>query len=509
MEYGNGIVGDMCVHMLDMMRWMLDLGWPKKISSSGGILVDKASKANISDTQTATFDFGDLQVVWQHRTWGDAPDPKNQWGATLYGDKGTLKASVYSYDFTPSGGGRPVHKDVTYEFDKYPEDKTEKDLETHVAPAIRGHMNDLLAAIQTRGQPVADIEEGYISAASCILANLSMKLGRSLAWDADKQQVVGRRRGEQAPPTRLPRAVGASVVVSAPSCHAPAHGRMIGGDPFSRPYRSKSTPGLNPEEPMPAPTVVSDFLECVRKSGVVEPQRLEEYLARPGRPPATPIRMADALVRDGLLTRFQADQLVRGRWRNFILCGKYTILEPLGAGGMGTVYLCSHKIMRRPVAIKVLPAGQADDPGLGRALPPRGPGRRPARHPNIVGAHDVDRDGKFHFLVMEYVDGVSLQELVKRSGPLDPTRAAHYIHQAALGLEHAHEAGLVHRDIKPANLLVDRAGVVKILDLGLARFFRDTKESRHPEVRRQRRPGHGRLPGARTGRGQPQRRYPL
>ena len=147
MEYGNGIVGDMCVHMLDMTRWMLDLGWPKRVESSGGILVDKASKANISDTQTATFDFGDLQVVWQHRTWGDAPDPKNPWGATLYGDKGTLKASVYNYDFAPSGGGRPVHKDVTYEFDKYPEDKTEKDLETHVAPAVRGHMKDLLAAI--------------------------------------------------------------------------------------------------------------------------------------------------------------------------------------------------------------------------------------------------------------------------------------------------------------------------------------------------------------------------
>ncbi len=229
---------------------------------------------------------------------------------------------------------------------------------------------------------------------------------------------------------------------------------------------------------MPAPTVVSDFLECVRKSSVLEPQRLEEYLARIGdAAPATPARMADALVRDGLLTRFQADQLLRGRWRNFILCGKYTILEPLGAGGMGTVYLCSHKIMRRPVAIKVLPAGQADDPGSVERFHREAQAVAQLRHPNIVGAHDVDRDGKFHFLVMEYVDGVSLQELVKRRGPLDPVRAAHYIHQAALGLEHAHEAGLVHRDIKPANLLVDRAGVVKILDLGLARFFRDTKES--------------------------------
>jgi predicted dehydrogenase len=190
-EYGNGIVGDMCIHMLDMVRWMLELGWPKRISSTGGILVSKAGKANISDTQTATFDFGGLDVVWQHRTWGEPADPKYPWGATLYGDKGTLKASVYGYDFIPSGGGSPIHRDVTYELEQYPEDKTEKDLEKHVAPAIRGHMKDLLGAIVSRGRPVADIEEGFISTASCILANMSMRLGRSLAWDAQAGQIPG------------------------------------------------------------------------------------------------------------------------------------------------------------------------------------------------------------------------------------------------------------------------------------------------------------------------------
>jgi predicted dehydrogenase len=191
MEYSNGIVGDMCIHMLDMVRWMLDLGWPKSVSSSGGILVDKNSRANISDTQTATFDFGDLQVVWQHRTWGDAPDPKNSWGATFYGDKATLKANVHGYDFIPQGGEGAIHKDVEYELEKYPEDKTEKDLERHVAPAIRGHMKDLLACIASRGKPVADIEQGHISTASCVLANLSMKLGRSLAWDPAAGKIVG------------------------------------------------------------------------------------------------------------------------------------------------------------------------------------------------------------------------------------------------------------------------------------------------------------------------------
>jgi predicted dehydrogenase len=192
MEYGNGIVGDMCVHMLDMVRWMMDLGWPRSIESSGGILVQKGKKANISDTQLATFDYGDVKVVWQHRSWGDAPDANYPWAATLYGDKGTLKAGVMGYDFTPlNRGEKPVHKDVTYELEQYPEDKTEKDLERHVAPAIRGHMKDLLNAIATGGRPVADIEQGHISTSSCIMANVAMKLGRTLAWDGEKQRVIG------------------------------------------------------------------------------------------------------------------------------------------------------------------------------------------------------------------------------------------------------------------------------------------------------------------------------
>jgi predicted dehydrogenase len=190
MEYGNGIVGDMCIHMLDMVRWMANLGWPRRVSSSGGILVDKASKANISDTQSATFEFDEFPVVWQHRTYGHAPDPKYPWGATFYGERGTLKCSVMGYDFTPFGDGKPVHRDVTFELEQYPIDKTEKDLERHVAPAIRYHMRDFLKAIDSRGRPVADIEQGHISTTSCILANLSMQLGRTLAWDSAKHQIT-------------------------------------------------------------------------------------------------------------------------------------------------------------------------------------------------------------------------------------------------------------------------------------------------------------------------------
>src|SRR4051794_15536624 len=157
MEYCNGIVGDMCVHMLDMTRWMMGLGWPTKISSAGGILVDKNSKANETDTQTCTFDFPEVKVIWEHRTWGNAPPgPRFPWGATFYGDKGTLEASVMGYAFTPAGKQDPeIKKDVVYELEQFPEDKTEKDLEKHVAPAIRAHMKNLLECIASRGKPVA------------------------------------------------------------------------------------------------------------------------------------------------------------------------------------------------------------------------------------------------------------------------------------------------------------------------------------------------------------------
>ncbi len=193
MEYGNGIVGDMCVHMYDTVRWLLDLGAPTRVSSNGGIFVQKNSRANTADTQVATFEHPEFNVVWTHRTYGAAPDPQYPWSFTIYGDKGTLKGSVDGYDFIPQGqgGGSPVSRKVVMELDEFPEDRTEKDLEKHVAPAVRGHMKDLLRATVTRGRPVADIEQGATSSIACILANLSMDLDRSLQWDATAGRVVG------------------------------------------------------------------------------------------------------------------------------------------------------------------------------------------------------------------------------------------------------------------------------------------------------------------------------
>lgn len=198
MEYGNGIMGDMCVHMLDMLRWQLDLGWPKRISSTGGILVQKDGKSNTPDTQSATFDFGDLAVNWTHRSWGTPTDPDYPWAGFIYGDKGTLKLSVNRYDFYPLGAKTPTLSGTALfdPDDKYPEDKTEAQetgdqMETHVLTANRAHQRDFLQAIANRGKPIADIEQGHISTASCLLANLSMQLGRSLVWDPTKHEVIG------------------------------------------------------------------------------------------------------------------------------------------------------------------------------------------------------------------------------------------------------------------------------------------------------------------------------
>ena len=209
MEYGNGIIGDMCVHMLDTVRWMLQLGWPKRIASTGGILVQTDSAANTPDTQNATFEFADLNVLWTHRSWGSPPDPEYPWGATIFGDRGTLKFDVRKYEFTPRGNGKKLTGNVLYEFDKYPLDVSDKGplrLDQSAAAALRNHMHDFLRAIDNRSHPVADIEQGHISAASCILANNAMKLGRTLELDPASHTVVGDEEATQllARPYRVP-----------------------------------------------------------------------------------------------------------------------------------------------------------------------------------------------------------------------------------------------------------------------------------------------------------------
>ncbi len=192
MEYGNGIMGDMCIHMFDAVRWMLNLGWPKRISSTGGIYMPNPGKSNIADTQSAIFEYDGLNCVWQHRTWGTPADPQYPWSFKIFGEKGTLCGDPYKYDFIPDGkGATTIHKEALYERDKYPVDVTEPDIEIHAAPATRLHMLNFLEAIDKGTRPVADIEQGHISTASCIIANLSMQLGRPLVYDPVKKVITG------------------------------------------------------------------------------------------------------------------------------------------------------------------------------------------------------------------------------------------------------------------------------------------------------------------------------
>jgi serine/threonine protein kinase len=235
---------------------------------------------------------------------------------------------------------------------------------------------------------------------------------------------------------------------------------------------------------MPAPASATDFVDLVRRSQLLPETRLDDVLTRHrlgGTLPSSVDQMANLLVRDGLITFFQAKQLKLGRYKRFKIAEKYQLLELIGAGGMGAVYLCEHTLMRRLVALKVLPVEKLADPSNEDRFYREARAIAALDHPNIVRAYDIDQYEKLHFLVMEYVDGTSLQEIVARyvleKKTFDPLRAAHYIAQAAIGMQHGHELGMVHRDIKPGNLLLDRTGVIKVLDMGLARFFNKQQDS--------------------------------
>jgi tRNA A-37 threonylcarbamoyl transferase component Bud32 len=229
---------------------------------------------------------------------------------------------------------------------------------------------------------------------------------------------------------------------------------------------------------MSAPASVDELLQLIRKSGMVDEGKLTAHLQRQNKSvglATVPSEAADAMVADGILTNFQAEQFLLGKWRGFTI-GKFKLLERIGVGGMGQVFLCEHMFMKRRVAIKVLPPAKAEQPAaLGRFY-------REARaagsldHPNIVRTHDIDQDGNLHFIVMEYVDGSNLLEIVKKFGPLNVGRALHYIKQVASGLDFAFRSGLIHRDVKPGNILIDRRGNARVLDMGLARFFKDQSD---------------------------------
>ena len=202
------------------------------------------------------------------------------------------------------------------------------------------------------------------------------------------------------------------------------------------------------------------FLGFVRQSGLIEPDRLEAYLEQRfahGLLPAEPKELATVLIRDGLLTYFQAHELQQGKFRGFNF-GKYKVLERLGCGRNSNVFLCEQLTMRRKVVLKILPLAKAENPVALARFDREARAAGALLHPNIVHTYDHGQEKDLHFLVMEYVDDSSLEEVVQKYGPMAIDRAADYMRQAAIGLQHLHQTGLIHRDIKPANILLERRG---------------------------------------------------
>lgn len=220
-----------------------------------------------------------------------------------------------------------------------------------------------------------------------------------------------------------------------------------------------------------------EFFEVVEESGLVERDDLARMtkLLSPEQNHAQPKSVALRFVQEGLLTRFQANQLLLGKPKGFFI-GRYRILELVGVGAMGKVYSAEHILMRRKVAIKILPLQRLSETSAVDRFKREARAIGQLNHPNIVQAYDFDHVGSLWYLVLEFVDGKSLQEIVFRRGPVEWPKAANYIRQAATALQHAYELGVVHRDVKPANLLLDKAEVVKVLDMGLAKVFGDLFE---------------------------------
>ncbi len=220
---------------------------------------------------------------------------------------------------------------------------------------------------------------------------------------------------------------------------------------------------------MPVP--VEQFVKHLEDSGILASETIQDFVP-PKASPKDGEELARDLVRKKKLTKFQAEEIYKGKGKALVL-GNYTILDKIGAGGMGQVFKAEHRRMKRIVAVKVLPTGMMKNPAVVARFEREVTAAARLNHSNIVTAFDADNVNGIPLLVMEYVEGADLSALVKKNGPFPVEQAVNYIQQAARGLEAAHAEGIVHRDIKPANLLLDKKGTVKILDMGLARIGGD------------------------------------
>ncbi len=215
--------------------------------------------------------------------------------------------------------------------------------------------------------------------------------------------------------------------------------------------------------------LLATFVEGIRASGLLRSEQVDQVAAWAAQPDADPSVIAREIVQRGWLTAFQVKMLWKARGGELLL-NQYILIDRIGEGGMGEVYRARHRRMDRDVALKIIRKDRLSSPDAVKRFLREITAVAQLTHENVVMAYDADQSGDRHFFAMEYVDGTNLSRLVKENGPLPVQQACDCIRQAALGLQHAFERGMVHRDIKPSNLLLSKTGVVKILDMGLARL---------------------------------------
>jgi len=242
------------------------------------------------------------------------------------------------------------------------------------------------------------------------------------------------------------------------------------------PLQDRHVPLAEPCQPMVS---IGELLDFLRQTPLLKLDQLNELMREHLQGRVVDAHTAgEHLLKRGWLTPYQLEQILGGRGKN-LLSGSYLLLDPIGEGATGRVFKARHVQMQRLVALKIIRPEVVTDPEVVTRFYREVQVISQLGHPNVVHAYDAGPVGATHFLAMEYVDGIDLNRLVKQSGPLPVGTACDYIRQAAIGLQHAHQRGLVHRDIKPSNLLLVQAeashsfGLVKILDLGLARLQRN------------------------------------
>jgi serine/threonine protein kinase len=209
-----------------------------------------------------------------------------------------------------------------------------------------------------------------------------------------------------------------------------------------------------------------EFAAALTEIGLIGAAELERFAADSTE---GVLGLSRALVKAGKLTPYQAAAVYQNKSRG-LLIGNYLILDKVGQGGMGMVFKARHRKLGRLGALKILPPSFTRDPGAVKRFRREFEAAGRLKHLNLVAAFEADEDRGVHFLVMDYVEGINLERVVREQGPLPVSEAVDYLIQSARGLEAAHEKGIIHRDIKPGNLMLDRGGTVRVLDLGLARI---------------------------------------